>query len=240
MIWIATGWTVHLLDQADRTTATRFFDTSASFGTGPHPGRNPVRNGYAATPTLRYASYAQAASDIADGALTYPYLAVLYDPEGWAQTPLEERRDPVIYMAKFARLAHAHGFYVISAPARDLGNVSDSAWPRQRGETLDQWYIRCGIAGAAAAYSNAIVIQSQAHTTNLPAYHHLVSTAKQQALATNTAVTVLAEISTNYGDPGQMVTAARSVQVDGFYVSVTSSAISQASAFFKEMLTTGY
>src|ERR1700752_4538429 len=33
--WIATGWNIHLADQADPATARHFFNTSSSFGTGP-------------------------------------------------------------------------------------------------------------------------------------------------------------------------------------------------------------
>ncbi len=240
MRWIATGWNIHLLSQADRATAAHFFDTPASFGTGPRPARNPVPDGYAATPALRYASYAQFASDIADGAITHPYPAVLYDPEDWPQTPASERRDPAAYMTMFARLAHAHGFYVIQAPARDLGNVGDAVCAKRPGETLDQWYIRHSVAGTAAACSDAIVIQSQVRATDLGAYQWLVSSAKEQALAANSNVTVLAEVSTNYGAPGQMTAAAQSVQVDGFYVSMTSAAIPRASTFFTAMLAAGY
>jgi hypothetical protein len=237
--WIATGWNIHLLGQADRATAAHFFDTPASFGTGPRPARNPVPGGYAATPTLRYASYAQFAADIAAGAISYPYPAVLYDPEDWPQTPPSERRDPAAHMTMFARLAHAHGFYVIQAPDLDLGNAGDAACAKRQGETLDQWYIRHRIAGTAAACADAVVIQSQVRTTDLSAYQWLVSTAREHALAANPGVTVLAELSTNYGDPGQMAAAARSVEVDGFYVTMTSPAIPRANAFFKEMLAAG-
>jgi hypothetical protein len=238
--WIATGWNIHLLGQADQAAAAHFFDTPSSFGTGHRPERNPVLDGYAATPALRYASYAQFAADISGGAITCPYPAVLYDPENWDQTPPDERRDPAAYMAMFARLAHAHGFYVIAAPARDLGNVADAVCAKQPGETLDQWYVRHGIAGTAAACCDAVVIQSQVRTTDVAAYQWLVSSAREQALAANGSVTVLAEVSTNYGAPGQMAAAARSVQVDGFYVAMTSAAISNAGAFFQEMLAAGY
>lgn len=239
MRWVATGWNIHLLNKADPAMAAHFFDTPDSFGTGPRPEANPVLDGYAATPTLRYASYARFASDIADGAITGSHTAVLYDPEDWPQTPPEERRDPVTYMRLFARMAHAHGFYVIETPARDLGNVSRAVCPKQRGETLDEWYLRCRIAGSAAACSDAIVIQSQVHTTNLGAYRRLVSRARHQALAANPAALVLAEVSTNYGDPGQMAAAARSVEVDGFYVSMSSSAVPHARGFFTEMRSIG-
>lgn len=240
MRWIATGWNIHLLNKADPETAAYFFNTPASFGIGYRPADNPVLDGFAATPTLRYASYAQFASDIAHGAIISPYTAVLYDPEDWPQTPPDERRDPVTYMRLFARLAHAHGFYVIETPARDLGNVSRTSCPKQRGESLDQWYLRCGLAGSAAACSDAVVIQSQVHTTNLDAYRWLVSRARQQALTPNPYAVILAEVSTNYGSPAQMAAAVQSAEIDGFYVSMTSSKISQAREFLKRILTAGY
>ena len=48
------------------------------------------------------------------------------------------------------------------------------------------------------------------------------------------------ELSTNYGTAGQMAAAAKSVNADGFYVSITSPAIGQADQFFKLMRAAGY
>jgi hypothetical protein len=240
--WIATGWNIHLANQLDPATTGHFFDTSSSFGTGPSASVNPVIDGFAANAVLVYDSYAQFAADQPRGAISHAYKWVLYDPEEWSQTPTAEQLNPGRYLAQFGQLAHAHGYKVIEAPARDLGNVarSGSACPEQPGETLDHWYVRCDIAAAAAAASDVYVLQDQVNTTNLAAYAALFASARQQALAANPQAVVDSELSTNYGTASQMAAAAKSVNADGFYVSITSPAISQADQFFRLMRAAGY
>ena len=240
--WIATGWNIHLANQLDPDTTGHFFNTSSSFGTGPKASSDPVTDGFAANAVLVYASYAQFATDLGSGAISPSYKWVLYDPEAWSQTPAAEQLNPVKYLAQFGQLAHAHGYAVIEAPGRDLGNVarSGSGCPELSGETLDHWYIRCDIAGAAAAASDVYVLQDQVNTTSLAAYDALFSSARQQALAASPRAVVDAELSTNYGTASQMAAAARSVSADGFYVSITGPAISQAGQFFRLMRSAGY
>ncbi len=95
-----------------------------------------MQAGYATTPVLSYTSYAQFSSDIASGAIKYPYKWVMYDPEDWAATPVNEQQDPVKYMTLFGQLAHANGLKVVQAPALDLASVTGTLLPRQSGETL--------------------------------------------------------------------------------------------------------
>ena len=140
-----------------------------------------------------------------------------------------------MYMRLFCQLAHANGYQVVTAPARDLGNVTTSVKPKLSGETLDKWYMRTNVAGAAAAYADLYIIQSQVDTASLASYGSLVTTAKAQALAANPWVRVNAELSTNYGTVDQMVTAAKSIVADGFYVSATVATIPQLDAFLLEM-----
>ena len=225
--WIATGWNIHLANQLDPATARHFFNTSSSFGTGPKAAVNPVTNGFAANAVLVYDSYAQFASDIQSGAISPAYKWVLYDPEEWSQTPVTEQLSPGRYLTQFGQLAHAHGYKVIEAPGRDLGNVAraGSSCPKLAGEDLDHWYIRCDIAGTAAAASDMVVVQDQVNTTNPAGYDWLFSHARQQALAANPQVIVDSELSTNYGTASQMAAAAKSVNADGFYVSIRRPAI---------------
>jgi hypothetical protein len=240
--WIATGWNIHLANQVDPATTGHFFNTSSSFGTGPNTAGDPVTDGFAANAVLVYDSYAQFAADVQNGVIGPSYKWVLYNPEEWPQTPTAEQLSPARYLAQFGRLAHSHGYKVIEAPGRDLGNVarSGSGCPELSGETLDHWYVRCGIAGAAAAASDVYVLEDQVNTTNLAAYDALFSSARQQALAANPQAIVDSELSTNYGTASQMAAAAKSVNADGFYVSITSSAISQAGQFFRLMRSAGY
>jgi len=236
--WIATGWNIHLVNQAQPGTAAHFFNTPDSYGTGSNPTTGTVTDAFRTTPTLLYTSYAQFMSDINNGAITGPYHWVLYDPEYWSRTPLAEQQDPGTYLRLFGQLAHAHGYQVIEAPARDLGNTAGSTCPKLAPETLNQWYVRCNIAGAAAAYSDVYVLQNQVNTTNLGDYQWLFSHARQQALAANSRAVVDSEVSTNYGTADQMAAAVRSVPATGFYVSITN--ISTACQFFQKIQAAGY
>jgi hypothetical protein len=240
--WIATGWNIHLANQMDPATTGHFFNTSSSFGTGPTASGNPVTDGFAANAALVFGSYAQFASDLHSGAISPAYKWVLYDPEEWSQTPVAEQLDPARYLTRFGQLAHAHGYKVIEAPGRDLGNVArtGSACPELPGENLDHWYIRCDIAGTAAAASDVYVLQDQVNTTSLTEYDALFSSARKQALDANPQAVVDSELSTNYGTASQMAAAAKSVAADGFYVSITSPAIGQAGQFFRLMRSAGY
>jgi len=239
--WIGTGWNVHLTYQADPATTKHFFNAATSFGTGTAGASSPVTDGFSTSAVLYYSSYAQFQSDINSGAITYPYKWVMYDPEGWANTPVAEQQNPAKYLGLFASLAHQHGYKVIETPARDLGNVA-TACPlnTQTGENLDQWYIRCKIASAAAA-ADVFVVQDQVNTTNTAEYDWLFNQARSQAVAANSAVQVDAEVSTNYGTADQMAAAAQSVpSASGFYLSTTSTGITQTDQFLQKMQAAGY
>ena len=232
--WVVTAWNMHLLDQADPSAAAFF--GAGSFGTQSDPtsATYPAKDGLGAAPVLVYDSFARFSADVAAGAIIYPYRWVLYDPEAWNATPTAEQQDPGTYLRQFAQLAHARGYQVIEAPARDLGNAATTC-AKQQGESNDQWYVRCQIAGQAAAYADVVVVQDQVNTTNLPEYDWLFGQAQAQAQAANPYALVDAEVSTNYGTPAQMAAAAQSVPAAGFYVSMTSNAVSAADQFFQAM-----
>jgi hypothetical protein len=180
-------------------------------------------------------------SDLSSGGISYPYKWVMYDPEGWASTRVAEQQNPVKYLGLFASLAHQHGYKVIETPARDLGNVA-TVCPLNSatGENLDQWYVRCKIAAAAAA-ADVFVLQDQVSTTSVTEYQWLFSQARAQATAANSAVAVDAEVSANYGTADQMAAAATSVpSASGFYLSTTTSGISQTDQFLQKMQAAGY
>src|SRR5689334_2489172 len=149
--WVMTGWNIHQLDQLSPAVAGHFFNTPDSYATGPTVATSPVSDGFATTGVLIYNSYAQFAADIASHAIAPSYTWVMYDPEYWAATPLNEQQDPATYMQQFGQLAHANGLKVIEAPGRDLGLVPGASCPQARGENLDHWFLRCNLPGAAAA-----------------------------------------------------------------------------------------
>jgi hypothetical protein len=238
--WVMTGWNIHQINQLDPATASHFFNTNTSYGTGPNPAGNPISDGFSTNAVLTYDSYAQFASDLQNGAINPSYKWVLYDPEMWAQTPVSEQQNPALYMKLFGQLAHASGYKVIEAPARDLAQVPGAACPELPGENLDHWFVRCNVAGAAAAYADVFVVQDQVNTTNLTEYDYLYNTTRSQALAANPQAQVDAELSTNYGTPGQMAAAAQSVSADGYYLNATTATITQADQFLQEMQAAGF
>ena len=201
--------------------------------------KTPVQAKYATTPVLSYTSYAQFASDIQSGAITYPYKWVMYDPENWAATPVGEQQDPVKYMTLFGQLAHANGLKVIQAPALDLSSVTGSLLPRQAGESADQWFLRVNIAGKAAAAGDIFQLQNESNTTAGAQYSWMFNTTDAQAQAANASIKVFSEVSTLNGTAAQMATAAQSISPDGYYVAAAGN-IPQADEFFQLMKTAGY
>jgi hypothetical protein len=238
--WIMTGWNIHQLDQLSPATANHFFNTPDSYATGPNASTSPVSDGFATSSVLAYSSYAQFASDIADHAISSSYQWVMYDPEYWPATPVNEQQNPALYMQKFGQLAHANGLKVIETPGRDLALVPRSACPQTHGESLDHWYLRCHIPGAAAASADVVVVQDQVNTTNPAEFCYLYNTSRSQAQAANPQVVVDAAVSTNYGTAAQMATAAESASAQGIYVSTTTQEIGKTAAFLHLMQLAGY
>jgi hypothetical protein len=178
-------------------------------------GRTDIGTGVA-----RYRSFDEFQAEVKTSTIDGNYHWVLYDPENWADTPVEEQQDPWTWLLWFGQYAHAHGYRVICAPARDLGLVVDSAMPKLTGEGLTQWYLRTAIAAFAAPHADILSVQSQALTEDPVGYAAFVNAARQQAKTVNPYVKVFAGISTRYGTAAQMATAARSVHVDGYWLNV--------------------
>jgi len=237
--WIMTAGNVQSLSQQDPGVAGHFFNTPGSYGAGGSLVKTPVQAGYATTPVLSYTSYAQFKSDVSSGSISYPYKWVMYDPEKWSQTPVNEQQNPVKYMTLFGQLAHAHGLKVIQAPALDLAWVPGSVLPRHQRESGNQWFARVNLAGAAAAAGDIFQLQDESNTTNLSQYTGLFNSTQAQAQAANPNVKVFCEVSTSNGTAAQMATAAESISPDGFYVAAAGN-MAQTDQFFQLMNTAGY
>jgi len=237
--WLMGAGTLAGINAADPALTAAVLNTPATYGAGSSLTGNPIQPGLAATPVLDYTSYAQFASDIANSRISFPYQWVMYDPEKWAQTPLNEQQNPDQYMTLFGQLAHVHGLKVIMAPALDLGYVPGAVTPRLPGETIGHWYLRANIATAAAASGNIVNVQTESLTTSLPAYDTLFNGAAAQARAANPAVQVFTEVSTVNGTATQMTAAAESVSPDGYYLAAPG-ATAQAVQFVQNMHTAGH
>src|ERR1700722_9216689 len=237
--WGMTASNVQTLSGVDAGNASYFFNTPTAYGGGASLVRTPVQAKYATTPVLFYTSYAQFASDIHSGAITYPYKWVMYDPEDWTAAPVNEQQDPVKYMTLFGQLAHANGRKVIQAPALDLASVTGSLLPRQSGESADQWFVRVNIAGKAASAGDIFQLQNESNTTSGGQYSYMYNTTASQAQAANASVKGFSEASTVNGTAAQMATAAQSISPDGYYVAAAGN-IPQTDQFFQLMQTAGY
>jgi hypothetical protein len=238
-VWGMTASNIQTLSGTDASTASYFFNTSTAYGNGASLVKTPVQAKYATTPVLTYTSYAQFQSDLTSGAITYPYKWVMYDPEDWAATPVNEQQDPVKYMTLFGQLAHANGMKVIQAPALDLASVTGSLLPRQSGESADQWFVRVNIAGKAASAGDIFQLQNESNTTSGGEYAWMFNTTDAQAQAANANVRVFSEVSTVNGTAAQMASAAQSISPDGYYVAAAGN-IPQTAQFFQLMKTAGY
>ena len=238
-VWVMTAGNVRSVSQQDPGTTSHFFNTPAAYGAGAGLVRSPVQTGYATTPVLSYTSYAQFSSNIQSGAIKYPYRWVMYDPEHWSKTPVSEQQNPVRYMTLFGQLAHAHGLKVIQAPALDLAYVAGSVLPRNRRESGNQWFVRVNIAGTAAAAGDIFLLQDESNMRAMAQYTSLYNTTATQARAANPNVKAFSEVSTDNGTTAQMVTAARSISPDGFYVAAAGN-IPATVQFFSQMKAAGY
>jgi hypothetical protein len=237
--WLMGAGTLAGITAQDPSIASQVLNTPATYGSGSSLTGNPIQPGLAATAVLGYTSYAQFSSDIQNARISFPYRWVMYDPEAWSQTPLNEQQNPVRYMTQFGQLAHANGLKVIMAPAMDLEYVPGSVIARLPGETPPHWVVRVNLAGGAASAGDIYNIQGESLTTNLPQYDLLFNNAAAQARAANPNVQVFAEVSTMNGTPQQMATAAQSVSPDGYYIAAPG-AIPQAVQFIEDMRAAGY
>jgi hypothetical protein len=235
--WLMGAGTLAGINAADPALTAQVLSTPATYGAGSSLSGNPIQPGLAATPVLGYTSYAQFAADIQNSQISFPYKWVMYDPEEWAQTPLNEQQNPARYMTLFGQLAHAHGLKVIMAPAMDLGYVPGAVTPRLPGEAITTWYLRANIAGAAAAAGDIVNVQTESQTTSLPAFDSLFNGAATQARAANSAVQVFAEVSTVNGTLAQMTAAAQSISPNGYYIAAPG-ATAEAAQFVQNMQAT--
>jgi len=231
MKWLLPAAIYTAIRQADPALAAQVFAPASTYLID-DPRTPPGAGGIG---VARYRSFAQLRADLAVRAIAPGYTRLLYDPEAWAFTPKAEQRNPWKYLQQFGQCAHRHGYRVLAAPARDLGGV---AVPGTRaGETLEDWYLRTELGGAAARYSDLLDVQAQALTLAGTQYERFVDAAARQARNANPYATLLAGISTTYGTAAQMAAAARSVQdtVAGYWLNASSDTLDTARAFLRLM-----
>jgi hypothetical protein len=164
---------------------------------------------------------------------------VMYDPEPWRFTSVDEQRQPGRAMRLFGHLAHTRGLKVIMAPAPSLVMVAGASCRRTGDEGMAEAFLRCNMAAKAARAGDMVDLQLQVLERDPSAYEHFVSAAARQARAANPRITVLSQLSTSpstyEASPATLATASRAVEglVTGHYLSVGPSEVDVARAFLR-------
>lgn len=122
-------------------------------------------------------------------------------------------------------------------PAGSWVEYGNEQWP---GWGNDGWFENCHIARYAVLDGDAVVIQSQTDTKNLPAFKTLVNDAKADAAGANSAAFVDAELSDGYGTPAQAFAAGSSVKVSGYFINCGNSTVSWENSLLNEFKNNGY
>ncbi len=211
-VWMATPGTIRAIEAIEPSLASRFFDATTSFG---------LNGGWGGTtPAMAWASDADFERALADGSIPPEVRTVMYDPEFWPATPLDEQRRPVHAMHDFAAAAHAAGYTVVITPHPSLAEVDGAPCTGKQTETVEDAFLRCGLEGRAARYADIVEIQAQFLQWDPALYLRVVTEAAAQARAANPNVVVLAGLSTRYApDAGVLFRAWDAVRgvVDGHY-----------------------
>ena len=240
MRWIMTGHNIGVLDGANHSLASHFFGTSESFCVSNDASRMPLLpSGLKPTPVMRYTSYFRFNMDLRANLPHSGYKWVMYDPENWEATPDEEQKFPLIYMKLFGQRAHAAGYRVLMQPARNLALVSKES-PRGSQESLDSWYLRSGVPQIAVCTAEGLLIQSQAHQTELSEWQALLTQGREQALKSNPFSFICGAVSTAHGTADEMFAAATWTTTSGFYVTMGDDTVKVATDFFSRMQKAGY
>jgi hypothetical protein len=230
-VWMATPGTIKSVEAISPSLASRFFDATTSFG---------LNGGWGgATPALAWASELAFEESLAARAIPPGVRTVMYDPEFWPATPLDEQQHPIGAMRAFARAAHAAGYTVVITPHPSLAAVEGGPCSVAAGETVEDAFLGCGLQAQAARYADIVEIQAQSLEWDAAQYARVVEAAADQARAANPNVVVLAGLSTRYAaNAGVLYAAWSSVRdiVDGHYLAMPDQFRPEVAAAFLTMV----
>jgi hypothetical protein len=116
-VWMTAAGSIGAIAALDGRIAHRVFGSADSIALGGWPG---------ATGGRAWACYERFAADVRDGAIGDDVALVMYDPEAWDKTPLQERLEPLRYIEAFCTLARAKGYAVAVTPHPNLVSVPGS------------------------------------------------------------------------------------------------------------------
>jgi hypothetical protein len=211
-IWMATRVNVETLAGSDRDLTAQFFDD---------PDALVLEGWGGATTAMGWASVVAFEQDLAAGVIPDSVRLVMYDPEAWAHTPLQEQQDPATWMHRFAFLARNAGYRVMMTPHPGLVTVPGAVCAKAEDEGVVAAFLRCRIPEVAGATADVVDLQLQGLETNPAAYRRAFVTAAEQVRGADPDVEVLAHLTTALAtDANVLFSAWRSVDdvADGFYL----------------------
>jgi hypothetical protein len=156
------------------------------------PGSRPVP-GVTAFLTEDFASYAAMEAAVTGGHLLQGVQALLYDPEDWSHTPVNEQTSVTRYIAEAISLARSHGLKIVVTPALDLVKVLS---PGPAGASQVSRFLATGVE-ASTAGADVVDVQAQGMERKLSSYSAFVSGAAVQIHAHSPSTVVIAGLSTN-------------------------------------------
>ena len=241
--WILSGHGLEYVDALNHPITGPFFNNNHTFVAT--TTKLPTGAGWSPASVIRYRTFTAYASCSGCSSLTDAINAgtinpnatpvLMYDIEGWPQTPTSEQADPITAMQNFVnavRIAFPPSLYpnvkTILAPALSLFTRSGQLPCDTTQFTTWQCYLNFNVP-SAAQNSDYFEIQSQSveFNPNVPnGFETFVQQASAQAQTANSNVIVLAGVSTNptAGTPSAqtLYTRMTNVQsrVSGFWLNI--------------------
>ncbi|MDA8197692.1 MAG: hypothetical protein M0019_10875 [Actinomycetota bacterium] len=152
---------------------------------------NPI-TGPSIIPAVKFTS-AAALEAAVNGKLVPTWArAVVYDPEHWSFTPLNEQINPGAASQAASKVAKGAGYIYVVTPALDLSKAIAPNEPISA-QLLEE----AGVFSQLAVGADAMVIQSQSLQSDISAFDSLLSTASAEAKQSNPNIMVLGGLSTN-------------------------------------------
>lgn len=204
---MAASGTVGRIFRLDPRVARLYFDRSDAI---------VLNDGWkGATRGAAWASLDRFVDDVVAGRVPEDVEVVMYDPEHWGATPVEEQRNPSNAMRAFAAFARANGYErVVVTPHPNLMAVPGAFCGAGEGETNEDAFVRCGMPYAAAGVADVFEIQAQELQERPAAYAEFVGAAAEQARRADPDVVVLAGLSTRFADNAHVLLRAWDAAVD--------------------------
>jgi beta-glucanase (GH16 family) len=153
---------------------------------------------------------------------------IVFDLEGWADTPDDQKTDKATLVATHQNAygyCQANGLKMVATPGVDLTPQMD---PTHTGPFYTRWN-NVGMYTALAPYCDALDIQGQGTQNTLASYTSFVQDGAAQALAAHPGLEIIAGLSTTPAGgtttQQQLLDAANSVKstVTGFWMNVPGS-----------------